>query len=170
MARNIDVGVGTSNDASAFVAGCSAAAQAFSAISDYSPSLTLVFASGTYDPDAVAQGVESVVGVCPMIGTSSTGEICSEPVERSVVVTILASPHIIAEVNVGENVTRSWTTAAQNALPKRVGASHFAERSKLGRPLYFSHPAAGLAPIMLLVFAPGFTGSKSTRSYEIHDF
>lgn len=170
MAQNIEVGVGVSRDPDGFLAGSAAAASAVAALSRYVPSLTTVFASGHYDPDEVARGVATQLGDCPMIGTSSAGEICAEPLDRSVVVTVLASPYIAAEVNVGENVSDGWQKAVLAALPHRIGAAHFDDRPKLGRPLFFSHPTSGLAPIFVLAFAPGLTTAHSPDSYEIHSF
>lgn len=170
MAKNIEVGVGVSRDPDGFLAGSAAAAGALAALDRFTPSLTTVFASGYYDPEEVARGVALHLGECPMIGTSSAGEICTEPVDRSVVVTVLASPYLTAEVNVGQDVSTDWSAAVLSALPRRIGAAHFEDRSKLGRPLFFSHPTSGLAPIFVLAFAPGLTATQNSRSYEIHSF
>lgn len=105
-----------------------------------------------------------------MIGTSGEGVICGEPVPESVVVNVLASPHLTVEVGVGEDVAGDWQQAVRDALPTGQAAAYFRGDPKLGRPFYFSHPASGLAPLFVLMFSPGITAQHASRSHEIHAF
>lgn len=170
MEKLIEVGIGSAMARDAFAAGRAAADSARQQISEYSPSLTLVFASTTYDGEALAAGVASIVGDCPMIGTSSSGEICGQPAERSVVVTILASPHLNAEVGVGERMSQDWLTAIRSAIPKGPMAAYLRDRAKLGGPYYFRHPAAVIAPMFIILFSPGKTRDRIPPNQELHEF
>ncbi len=170
MEKLIEVGIGSASAHESFAAGQRAAAGALAEIEQYSPSLTLVFASAYYDGHDVAAGVASILGDCPMIGTSSSGEIFQHPLQRSVVVTILASPHLTAEVGVGKHTSRDWLAAIRSALPTGPTAPYFRDRSKLGGPYYSKHPAAGISPVFTILFSPGKTSSRIPPNQQLHEF
>jgi two-component sensor histidine kinase len=166
----IEVGIGSASADGSFAAGRAAAAGALAEIRRYAPSLTLVFASAYYDGDDLAAGVASVLGDCPMIGTSSSGEIFQHPLRRSVVVTILASPHLTVEVGVGEETSQDWLAAIRSALPTGPTAPYFRDRSKLGGPYYSKHPAAGISPVFTILFTPGKTSDRIPPNQQLHEF
>jgi two-component sensor histidine kinase len=171
MGSFLEVGSGEATGGSGFEAARTAARHALAGTSSFTPSLTLVFASGDLDAQEVAAGVADVVGDCPTAGSSTNGEIFGSSVSRgSVVVTVLASPYLRAEVGVGEGVRDDWRQAVQQALPQGNGAAYFRDAPKLGRPYYLSHPLSGLSPLFVILFAPGIDSDNPPRSHEIHSF
>lgn len=171
MGKFIEVGVGASARGGAVAAARQSASEAVGQLHNFAPSLTVVFASGTLDPDEVSRGVADVVGDCPTVGTSSAGEIFQAGLTKgSVSVTVLASPYLSAEVGVGQGVGRDWRAAIEAALPSGSGAAYFRDGPKLGRPYYLSHPLSGLSPLFVMMFSPGDDLDNPTRSHEIHRF
>ena len=170
MRKYIEIGTGIACGPDSYQAGFEAASQAFSKLKKYRPTLVLFFSSTKFDVPRVTQGVVSVTGDCPMIGTSSVGEICQTPASDSVVVTIFASPYLSAEVGVGEGVSIGWEKATLKALPKGETVAYFHGEQKLGRPYYFSHPSSGISPVFVLLFSPGMTLNQPSLSHEIHTF
>ncbi len=170
MGRFVEVGNGVGASYDAHAAGAAAATQALEAIARFTPSLAIVFASGLLDPEEVARGVTSVTGGCPMVGTSSAGEICCGHTEGTVVVTVLASPYLSAQVGVGEGLSVDWEQAVRAALPRNDNSAYFRDAPKLGRPFYFAHPASGLSPLFGLLFSPGVSMERPSYSYDVHTF
>ncbi|MBN2245182.1 MAG: hypothetical protein JW755_04990, partial [Candidatus Aminicenantes bacterium] len=94
MRKYIEVGTGIARGDDSYQAGFEAASQALSKLRKSKPTLVLLFCSTKFNLIQVTQGVVSVSGSCPMIGTSSVVEICHTPTPDSVVVTIFASPYL----------------------------------------------------------------------------
>lgn len=106
------VGVGTSRDS--YKAGVEAAVSAKLKLSDYTPSLVLVFASPQFMQTDVLRGIRSVVGTdVPLAGASTAGEITEAGPVRidSVVVMLLASNRIKFAVTVSEPVSEDGQKA-----------------------------------------------------------
>ena len=168
---SIEVGTGRSRTRDSFSAAREAALLAVAQTNGQPLSLTTVFFSAPHDPDEVARGVSSVVGDSPMIGASTVSLILGDvSAPGSVVVGVLASPHLTAEVRVGQGVTRDWNTAVTEALPRGNAAVYFREDPKLGRPYYFSQPSAGLSPVFALIFTPWKPNLEEGRGHEVQRF
>ena len=170
MGKFVEVGNGVGSSVDAFDRRLSCRDQALGAVERFAPSLTIVFASGELDAGEVARGVASVVGDCPMVGTSSAGEICCSCTEGTVVVTVLASPYLSAQVSVGEGLSADWERAVRAALPRNDNSAYFRDAPKLGRPFYFAHPASGLSPLFALLFTPGVSMERPSYSHDVHTF
>jgi len=170
VGRYLEVGSAAASGTDAAAVAGQAAQLCMSQLRVFRPSLVTVFASARFDPREVASGVAGVVGDCPMIGASSAGEISGTPLTDSVVVTILASPHLSAEVGVGEGVSNDWQTATRAALPRGRSSAYFRDGPKVGRPFYFAHPASGLSPLFVLLFSPGKTLDQPSLGHEIQAF
>ena len=93
-APEIEVGCAASNDNRAFEGAAAAARNAAAKVAKHAISVVYVFASVKYDLDRVLRGVASVVGDAPIIGSSTAGEILDELRRGSIVVGIVASPHL----------------------------------------------------------------------------
>jgi two-component sensor histidine kinase len=170
VGRYLEVGSAHASGDDAATTAARAARRCLSRLRVFRPSLVTVFASARYDPDVVAGAVAEVVGECPMVGTSSAGEFCGGPLSDSIVVSILASPHLSAQVGVGERVSWDWQAATRAALPQGRPSAYFRDGPKVGRPLYFAHPASGLSPLFVLAFAPGKTLDHPSLGHEIQGF
>lgn len=170
MGRYLEVGSASASGTDAEAIAAHAARQCLGQLRVFRPSLVTVFASARYDPEEVARGVAGVVGDYPMIGASSAGEVCGSALSDSIVVSILASPHLSAEVGVGEEVSHDWLAATRAALPKGRSSAYFLDGPKVGRPFYFAHPASGLSPLFVLLFSPGKTLDQPSFGHEIQAF
>lgn len=170
MGRYLEVGSASASGSDSAAVAAQAAHRSLGQLRVFRPSLVMVFASARYDPEEVARGVADVVGDYPMVGASSAGEICGGPLADSIVVSILASPHLNAEVGVGQGVSRDWQAATRAALPQGRSSAYFRDGPKVGRPFYFAHPASGLSPLFVLAFAPGKTLDHASLGHEIQGF
>jgi hypothetical protein len=107
-------GVGRSAHADAVTAGREAALAALRACSeDTSPQLLLVFASGAYDPRAMACAVAEVAAGLPVVGCTSAGEIALDGPTRGAVVVIALG---------GEGLSFSVTAVNAGEDPRDAGA------------------------------------------------
>jgi diguanylate cyclase (GGDEF)-like protein/PAS domain S-box-containing protein len=159
----LEIGYGLGKGEDAFATGVEAARQALSSILESAPSLALVFASVRYDLEELLRGVHSVVGEVPVVGASTSGEICNGPHRESVVVTILASPYLEVAVGVGERVSQGWQQAVARAVSTPALAPFFSpEDSSAWSKLTLQGKSA-----FALLFAPGETATNYLRSFEI---
>jgi hypothetical protein len=124
MGAYIESGIGSANRGSASEIGRKAALQALSQIQKFKPSLALVFVSSEVDIEEVNRGVAEILGDCPLIGTSTAGEIANGLIRHGVVVAVLASPHLRARVGMGKGASQDFQRAAQEALIQ-AGASEY---------------------------------------------
>ena len=85
-----------------------AASEALSQIKRYQPSLVLAFVSPELDISDATSGIIDVLGDCPLIGTSTAGEIANGFIRHGIVVAILASPHLSARVGFGNGVSQDF--------------------------------------------------------------
>jgi PAS domain S-box-containing protein len=171
---SIEVGYGLERGNTAFAVGAAAAQQAMTSISKYSLSAVLVFSSVQYDLEEMLQGICSVVGEVPVIGTTTAGEICNDSLHQSVVVAALASPYLNVRVGVGTGVSRDWQQAVTQAASTPEIRPFFSRPSQeeVQGPWLSSHSIwpeltrQGKAAFALL-FSPGNTLQSDSRSYEI---
>ncbi len=107
MKKRMEIGLGstTGTKNNSFALGKTAAQQALSRITTHDPSLVLVFASVNYDLSQVLKGIRTVTRKTPLIGTTTAGEIADKYQEGTIVVLILASPHLRVAIGVGEHVS-----------------------------------------------------------------
>ena len=93
-----------------------AASEALSQIKLFQPSLALAFVSPELEIAEVSKGINDVLDDCPLIGTSSAGEIANGFIRHGIVVAILASPHLSARVGLGDRVSQNYRKAVDEAL------------------------------------------------------
>jgi two-component sensor histidine kinase len=146
-----------------------AASEALSQIKQFQASLALAFISPELDIPRITDGIMSVIGDCPLIGTSTAGEIANGYIKNSVVVAVIASPHIKARVGMGKDVSGDYQKAVKQVL-EDAGISHY---------FNYKHPqhqmlrmsaagAPGISPVLLIVFSPGSTNTQLSLSHDIH--
>lgn len=159
----IEVGYGTSRDADALAAGISAAKQALGNIRHHAISVVLVFASVHYDLDRLLEGITTVTRDAPLVGITTAGEICNGVHRQSVVVTLLASPHLRVSVGLGHGVSADWLQAVDEAAAAQ------------GVRDLFSIPDVGVWPeltrngesVFAMLFSPGHTSFSDSFAFEI---
>lgn len=158
----IEVGCGIAANASSFTAGVSAVQQALSAVHLHSVSAVLVFASVVYNLDEVLQGIHSVVGDVPVLGTTTAGEICNEIRQGTVMVTVLASPFLRIHCGMGRNVSGNWRLALDEAIHSPDVQPFFDNRSEYRREMRRKGKDA-----FVILFSPGNTSRSDCHSYAI---
>jgi hypothetical protein len=155
MGTYIESGIGSANCGSALEIGRKAALQALSQVPKFTPSLALEFVSSEVDIEEVNRGVVEVLGDCPLIGTSTAGEIANGLVRRGVVMAILASPHLRARVGMGKGVSKDFRRATQEALTQAGAFEYFNQGHPLHQMLHVSASGMpGISPVFLIVFSP----------------
>ena len=114
----MEVGLGSTTGAEddSFELGRSAAQQALSEITVHDPSLVLVFASVKYDLQEMLKGIRMVTKETPLIGTTTAGEIADRFQEGTIVILILASPHLQAAIGVGERASEDPQQSVDEAV------------------------------------------------------
>ena len=173
MATYFESGVGkailhTASDHSVEL-GRLAASEALSQIKRFQPSLTLVFVSPELEITEVTEGINDVIGDCPLIGSSSAGEIANGFIRHGVVVAILASPHLGARVGLGEGVSQNYRKAIDKALSEAGISEYFNYNHPQHQMLHMSAAGApGISPVLLIVFSPGSTKLQLSLSHDIH--
>jgi signal transduction histidine kinase len=158
----IEVGRAVRRDPPGLGAATAAATEARAALRVHPPSAALVFASPRHDLPAVLHGVRSVMGDVPVIGSTTAGEICDGIHRESVVVTVLASPHLTVHVGVGTEVSRDWS-AAVTAATEAPGVRDFFGPS----PPAWQRLAAQSKSAFAFVLSPGATQRAETRGFPI---
>ena len=128
MATYFESGVGKAilhtDSANSVELGRLAATEALSHIKRFQPSLALAFISPELEIDKVTEGLIDVLGDCPLIGTSTAGEIADGYIRHGVVVAVLASPHLSARVGMGNGVGQDFQSAVNQAL-SNAGISQY---------------------------------------------
>ena len=112
----LEVGYGTARKDDSFTAGKSAASQAFSMIHANPVVAVMVFVSVHFDLKEVLRGIRNIVPVAPLFGCTTACEICNEPLNESVVVTVLASSYLKVSCGVGRDVSKDWQVALVDAV------------------------------------------------------
>lgn len=146
-----------------------AASEALSQIKQFQPCLAIVFVSSELNIPEIANGVKSTVGECPLIGTGAASVIANGFATNSVVVYVMASPHIRVRIGAGNNVSRNFQTAVSEVLSDAGVHQYFDYLHPQHQMLRMaSGGASGNSPVLLIVFSPGSTTEKFSSSHDIH--
>ena len=160
---SILVGCGSAGGGRGREDGAAAARQALAGTEAQPLSAVIVFASVSYDLEALSEGIVDVVGDVPLLGATTAGEICDGPKEKSVVVVALASPHLEVHIGVGEEVARDWEGAVAKAVAAPGVGPFFAPDDN---DAYQVLTRTGRSAFGLL-FSPGNTKEADSRAYHI---
>jgi len=168
MAAYLESGIGKATTGSSIEMGRSAAREALSQLKKFKPVLALVFVCPELDIGAVNRGVVQIIGDCPIIGTSTAGEIANGLVKRGVVVNVIASPHLKVRVGMGRGVSKDYRKAFNKALVEAGASDYFSSQHPLHQMLHISASGMpGMSPVLLIVFSPGATKAQPSLSHEI---
>ncbi|MBW2129022.1 MAG: FIST C-terminal domain-containing protein [Deltaproteobacteria bacterium] len=171
MTRYFEAGVGTALCGEGLMMGRKAAAEALSRIRHFTPSLAFIFVSSKLDITKVARGVREVLGECPVIGTSSAGEIDGREIDGGVVVALLASKHLKVRVGMGTGVREDPTAATLKALDEAGVSNYFDPEHPLHQTLHLASPGMpGVSPVLLVLFTPGASRTQVSLSHDIHTY
>lgn len=108
------VGVGVSLNLDSFAAGKESAGNAYLQIRRKKPNLSMVFASSRYDQDALLKGIQSILGMCPLVGCSGAGQISPSGIaKRSAVIICINSDRISFSTGMGRNLSLDSRGAGQ---------------------------------------------------------
>lgn len=169
MATYFESGVGKAISGSPLEMGKDAVSQALSHIKQFDPSLAIAFISPELDIPEVNRGMIEVLGDCPLIGSSTGGEIANRSLKNSVVVALLASPHIKVKVGIGKKVGQDFQKAVQEALTDADIGDYFTSKSPEHQMLNIAgRGSPGASPVLLFVFSPGTTSNQFSLSHDIH--
>jgi two-component sensor histidine kinase len=169
MGMYIETGVGRANIGKDIEMGRKAAAEAIAGLNRFKPTLTIVFVSSELNIEEVSRGVSEIIGDCPIIGTSTAGEIADEYLANSVVVAVLASPHLRVRTGLGKNVSFDFKKAVKQALAGADVSGYFKFDHSLHQMLHMTTSrGAGVSPVFLIVFSPGATKKQASLSHDIH--
>jgi two-component sensor histidine kinase len=169
MGVYIETGVGKSASGKDIDRGRKAAAEALAGLSRFKPTLTVLFVSSELDVGEVTKGVRETIGDCPLIGTTTAGEIANGHYLRSVVVAVIASPHLRVRVGMGSDVGIDYRKAVKQALEAADATDYFSAEHPLHQMLRMSTSrGAGVSPVFLIVFSPGATKTQVSLSHDIH--
>jgi len=168
MAAYFESGIGKATTGSSIEMGRSAAKEALSQLKKFKPVLALVFVCSELDIGAVNQGVVQIIGDCPVIGTSTAGEIANGVIKHGVVVNVIASPHLRVRVGMGRGVSKDYREAVNKALLEAGASDYFSSQHPLHQMLHISASRMpGVSPVLLIVFSPGATKTQPSLSHEI---
>lgn|GEM_PF-759266 len=169
MGVYIETGVGKAYIGKDIEMGRKAAAEAIARLNRFKPTLTIVFVSSELNIEEVSKGVVEIIGDCPIMGTSTAGEIADEYISNSVVVAVIASPHLRVRVGLGKNVASDFKKAVKQALASADVSGYFSFDHSLHQMLHMTTSrGAGVSPVFLIVFSPGATKKQASLSHDIH--
>jgi two-component sensor histidine kinase len=169
MGTYFEAGVGRAFRGKGKDLGRRAAMQALSQLKQYKPSLAIVFACPELDLKEIDKGIMEVLGECPVIGTSTAGEIANGPVNRGVVVSVIASPHLRARVGMGNGVSRDFRGAVERALNNAGVSKYFSPDQPFHQMLHISTSRKPrVSPVLLIMFTPGGTKTQVSLSHDVH--
>jgi len=169
MNTYFEAGIGKAFRGKGIDLGKRAATQALSQLSKYKPSLAIVFACPELDLEAIQEGVLEVIGECPLIGTSTAGEIANGLITRGVVAAIIASPHIKVSVGMGTGVSRNYEKAVHEALAEAKASKYFNPLHPLHQMLHIStSKRPKVSPVLAIMFSAGATKSRVCYTHDIH--
>ena len=161
--EKICVGSATAKGPDSFRAGADAAREALGQIGDAPISVVIVFAPVGFDLNRLLAGVHEVVGNAPVFGASSAGEICNGVHEKSVVVTVLASPYLKVRLGLGLRVSENWQEAAHRAVSSPETQPFFTpSNNTIWNELIHQGKSA-----FAVVFSPGSTRTADSCGHEI---
>jgi hypothetical protein len=159
---NIEVARAVRHEPPGGAAGEAAAAEAMGALRFHAPSAVLLFASVRHDPEVVLRGVRGVVGDVPILGATTAGQICDGIHHGSVVVTVLASPHLSVQVGAAGGVAADWSAATSRALEAPGVSPYFDATAGQWQRLADEGRSA-----LAILLSAGATRDADTRSQEI---
>ncbi len=158
----IEVGAAAAAGVDSFEVGARAASQALASITRRPLSVVFVYASVAYDLREVLRGVASVVGDAPVIGATTSGEICGETRRRSVVVSVWASPHISMRCALGRKVSLDWEYALLDAISSPSIGRYFGPATPFWQEL--AHQGKS---VFAVVFMPGATPGFDACGHDV---
>lgn len=159
----IETGFGVAYGDDPFLVGREAAKEALTTIIAHPVSVVIVFASIHYNPEKLLSGIRSITGTAPLIGTTTAGEIYGETLEKSVVVTVLASPYLTVRIGTGHHVSRNWRDAVTEALTIPGLLPFFSS----GNPGMWNEITQRGKSMFAMLFSPGNTLHADSKSFEI---
>ena len=167
MDRRMEVGLGSTTGAKgdSFELGRAAAQQALSEITAHDPGLVLVFASVKYDLQEMLKGIRTVTKETPLIGTTTAGEIADKCQDGTIVVLILASPHLRASIGVGERVSEDPQQSVNEAITQCGLDKYLTPRSVWEMAGGFHLKKQN--DILAIMFSPGSTKATPSPSQTI---
>jgi len=169
MGTYFEAGIGKAFRGKGIDLGRRAAAQALSQLGKYKPSLAIVFACPELDLEAIQKGILDVIGECPLIGTSTAGEIANGLITRGVVVAVIASPHLKVLVGMGTGVSRNFEKAVNEALAEAKASKYFNPMHPLHQMLHIStSKRPRVSPVLAIMFSAGATKSRVCFAHDIH--
>jgi len=171
MANYLECAIGQATTGSEAQIGRSAAQMALSQIKRFEPSLAIAFISAVQDIPAVTMGIRDILGGCPLIGTSSAGNIteCYQP--RGAVVGLIASPHLKIHLGLGESVSKGYQAATDQALTQAGIQKYFNSKEPLHQMLHVADASAyGVSPVFMITFTPGPIGDQASPAHMIHTY
>lgn len=169
MDNYIETGIGKATSGTGFDRGRKAAQAALNRLSRYKPTLALLFVSSELDIQQVTNGVGDVLGDCPLLGTSTAGEIANGYFALGVVVAVIASPRLRVHIGVGRDVSSDYKRAVSEALTAGDVAEYFSPDHPLHQVLRMSTSrSGGVSPAFMIMFSPGATMARPSLSHEIH--
>ncbi|MGB4223329.1 MAG: FIST N-terminal domain-containing protein [Syntrophorhabdus sp.] len=169
MGTYFEAGIGRSFRGQGIDMGRRAASQALSQLEKYRPSLAIVFACPELDLDAIQKGILETIGDCPLIGTSTAGEIANGLITRGVVVTVIASPHLKVSVGMGTGVSKNFENAVNEALAQAKASKYFNPTHPLHQMLHIStSKRPRVSPVLAIMFSAGATKSRFCLTHDIH--
>ncbi len=169
MGTYFEAGIGKAFRGHGMEMGQRAATQAISQLRKYKPSLAIVFACPELDLEAIQKGILEIIGDCPLIGTSTAGEISNGLITRGVVVAVIASPHLKVLVGMGTGVSRNFENAVNDALAEAKASKYFNPIHPLHQMLHIStSKRPRVSPVLAIMFSAGATKSKICFTHDIH--
>lgn len=168
MGTYFEAGIGKAVKGRELDMGRRAAVRACSQIKKFRPTLAKVFVSSELDIPEVIRGLGQVLD-CPIIGTSTAGEIANGAVTGSVVVAVIASPHLKVRVGIGQKVSTDYGEAIRTALTQAQVLDYFSTGHPLHQTLYMSGSKnPGISPVLATIITPGATKNGVSLGHEIH--
>ncbi len=168
MGQYIEYGLGQASRKSAYDMGFLSAKQALAQIERFLPSLAIAFVPPTIDAAAAHKGLVDALEGCPLIGTSTAGEILNTALEDTVVIAVIASPYVKAHIGFGKDVAADYSRSVQDALESAEVEDYFNRKHYLNQMLNLTAPGNPSPPLCMILFTPGATRSQISLSHEIH--
>lgn len=138
----LKVGIGQSNNFNSFLAGKEAARFALRDLKEDNPHLAFTFISTYYRQEEAIEGIKSVIGETPLIGSSTAGEFTSLGSTRhSLIVVLLKSKELQFSLGWGDGMNKdSRETGHQAALTANRNFLKIAPQEELNRKVFIIFP------------------------------
>ncbi|MCM8766114.1 MAG: FIST C-terminal domain-containing protein [Candidatus Omnitrophica bacterium] len=110
------VGIGQSKNPASFSAGREAAKIALRDLKSDNPHLAIAFISATYEPEKSVEGIKSILGETPLIGSSTAGEITPwGTTKHSLVVALFKGDELRFSLGWGEGINQGSREAGHKS-------------------------------------------------------